>query len=68
MKAVPGSISLPRSVGAPLRRFACDDSGQAIVTYAVIACLLAAALVLGTSVWNRDSILADRRPAVERGR
>jgi Flp pilus assembly pilin Flp len=52
----------------PLRRLASDISGQAVVTYAIIACLLAAALVVGTSVWTRDSLLADRGPAAEAGR
>lgn len=65
MKGVPNSMPVLRIIGAPLRRFPSEVSGQAIVTYAVITCLLAAALVVGTSVWKRDSILSDRRPVTE---
>jgi hypothetical protein len=45
-----------------------DMSGQTIVTYAIITCLLAAALVVGTSVWMHGSIVIDDRPAVEPSR
>jgi hypothetical protein len=41
---------------APLRRLPSDVAGQAVVTYAVAVCLLAAALVLATSVWEQDAI------------
>lgn len=61
----PGaSMSVLRTVKAELCRLPSNVAGQAVVTYAIAACLFAAALVLATSAWNRDAVLPDR-PAAE---
>ena len=67
MRGFDRSLAVLWTVGAPLRRLPSDASGQTVVTFAVLTCLLAAALVVGTSVWQRDGVF-DRRPAVERSR
>jgi hypothetical protein len=64
MKGLGASMSALRTVKAELRRLPSDVAGQAVVTYAIAACLFAAALVLATSAWNRDAVLPDR-PAAE---
>ena len=54
------------TIAAPLRRLASDSAGQAVVTYAIVACLFAAALVVGSYAWKRDGAPADP-PVTERG-
>jgi hypothetical protein len=66
VKGVSISMSLTRKAGARLRRLPSNVAGQTVVTYAIAACLFAAALVLGTSIW-RGGLPADP-PVAERGR
>ena len=67
MRAIDHSVAALRAIGAPLRRLPSDASGQTVVTFAVVTCLVAAALVVGTSIWQPDGVF-DRPPAVEGSR
>lgn len=60
-------MTIMRHLRAPLRRLPSNAAGQTIVTYAVLVCLFAAALVLATSIWNAGGIAVDR-PAAEASR
>lgn len=60
-------MSVLRIFEARLRRLPSNVAGQTIVTYAIAACLFAAALVLATAAWKGGGIPADR-PVAERSR
>jgi hypothetical protein len=57
-----------RKFAAQILRLPADMSGQTIVAYAIVTCLLAAALVVGASIWTHGSVVPDYRPAVEPSR
>lgn len=67
MKGVVALMSLLRIFGAPLRRLPSNVAGQTVVTYAIMVCLFAAALVLATTAWKAGGVPPDR-PAAERSR
>lgn len=60
-------MTVLRNLGARCRRLPSNVAGQTVVTYAIAACLLAAALVLATSLRRDGDIPADP-PVSESGR
>jgi len=67
MNRMRASMTVVRKVGVRFRRLPSNVAGQTVVTYAIAACLFAAALVLATPVWRGGAIPAEP-PVAERGR